>query len=104
MSKEVYPEGSFGATRAGTADSNTVQAPTAQGDDMQPGEALYADQSIWSANGRFRFIYQLDGNLVLYGPGGPFWDSKTTGRDPGVCIMQTDGNLVIWSEWSGYLG
>lgn len=61
MSKEVYPGGSFGATRAGTADSNTVQHPPAQGDDMQPGEALYADQSIWSTNGRFRLIINLMG-------------------------------------------
>jgi hypothetical protein len=103
MSKEVYPGGSFGATRAGTADSNTVQHPPAQGDDMQPGEALYADQSIWSTNGRSRFIYQLDGNLVLYGPGGPRWASRTTGRIPGVCIMQTDGNLVMSGPGGVYI-
>ena len=50
-----------------------LRYPSAQGDDMQPGEALYPGESIWSANGRYRFIYQTDGNLVLYGPGGALW-------------------------------
>jgi hypothetical protein len=77
--------------------------PPAQGDDMQPGEALYADQSIWSANGRFRFIYQLDGNLVLYGPRMPLWASGTAGRPVGVCIMQNDGNLVIYDPGGAYI-
>ncbi|HYZ58622.1 MAG TPA: heparin lyase I family protein [Nitrososphaeraceae archaeon] len=77
--------------------------PPAQGDDMQPGEVLNADQSIWSANGRFRFIYQLDGNLVLYGPRMPLWASGTTGRTPRVCIMQGDGNLVIYGPGGVYI-
>ena len=63
---------------------------------MQPGEGLYPGESIWSANGRYRFIYQTDGNLVLYGPGGPLWNSQTAGKTPGVCVMQYDGNLVIY--------
>jgi hypothetical protein len=40
--------------------------PVAQGDSMQPGEVLNPDQSISSASGRFTFVYQGDGNLVLY--------------------------------------
>jgi hypothetical protein len=72
------------------------QFPSAQGDDMQPGEALYPNESIWSANGRYRFIYQADGNLVLYGPSGALWNSQTGGKTPGVCVMQGDGNLVIY--------
>ena len=43
--------------------------PAAQGDDMQPGEVLNPDQSIMSASGRYRFVYQGDGNLVLYDGG-----------------------------------
>ncbi|MER6374917.1 membrane dipeptidase, partial [Streptomyces mirabilis] len=68
----------------------------AQGDDMQPGEVLLPGQSITSGDGRYTFIYQGDGNLVLYGPGGALWSSATAGTTPGVCIMQADGNLVIY--------
>ena len=52
--------------------------PIAQGDDMQPGEVLRPNQFITSANGQFVFIFQNDGNLVLYGDPGrtrPLWDS-----------------------------
>ena len=72
--------------------------PAAQGDDMQPGEVLNPDQSIASANGRYRFIYQGDGNLVLYDGGTPLWASATDGGPVGVCIMQGDGNLVIYAR------
>jgi Trypsin-like peptidase domain len=72
-------------------------APSAQGDDMQPGEVLNSNQSITSANGRYRFIYQSDGNLVLYDGGVALWASNTDGRPVGICIMQTDGNLVIYT-------
>ncbi len=74
------------------------QRPAAQGDDMQPGEVLYPDQSITSASGRYRFIYQDDGNLVLYDGGTALWASGTDGRPVGVCIMQGDGNLVIYAR------
>ncbi|MHA5047881.1 patatin-like phospholipase family protein [Streptomyces sp. SD15] len=40
--------------------------PAAQGDDMQPGETLRAGQSVSSPDGAFTFVYQGDGNLVLY--------------------------------------
>ena len=65
---------------------------------MQPGEVLNPDQAITSASGRYRFIYQGDGNLVLYDGGTPLWASGTDGRPVGVCIMQGDGNLVIYAR------
>jgi hypothetical protein len=68
--------------------------PAASGDRMQPGSILVPD--IRSADGRFQFIYQGDGNLVLYGPNGAMWASDTSGIPYGVCIMQGDGNLVIY--------
>jgi hypothetical protein len=76
--------------------------PTAHGDDMQPGEVLNPDESINSPNGRYNFVYQSDANLVLYRirDGMPLWASNTAGRPAGVCIMQTDGNLVIYQpDW-----
>ncbi len=79
--------------------ANIPKYPSAQGDDMQPGEVLYPDQSIRSANGRFSLIYQRDGNLVLYGPAGWLWQSGTAGTPGAICIMQGDGNLVIY-DWN----
>lgn len=75
--------------------------PTANGDDMQPGEALRADQAVQSPSGRYTLVYQRDGNLVLY-KNYPYrerkalWSSQTAGRPVGMCIMQHDGNLVIY--------
>src|SRR5436190_1341726 len=67
---------------------------------MQPGEVLNPGQSIISPNGQYTFVYQNDGNLVVYGPRGEaLWDSKTGGRPAGVCIMQDDGNLVIYGPF-----
>jgi hypothetical protein len=70
--------------------------PTASGDDMQPGEVLNPGNGITSANGRYTFAYQGDGNLVLYNGGTPLWASNTDGSPVGVCIMQGDGNLVVY--------
>jgi hypothetical protein len=47
--------------------------------------------------GRYRFVYQGDGNLVLYDGGRTTWASNTAGRAAGVAIMQGDGNLVIYT-------
>ncbi len=74
----------------------------AKGDRMQPGEVLNPGQSIVSANGRFRFTYQDDGNLVLYRDGAtPRWASATNGRGVGVCIMQSDGKLMLYTPGGG---
>ncbi|WP_200961597.1 patatin-like phospholipase family protein [Paenibacillus sp. Soil522] len=87
--------------------TNTVQAmlpsgTAAAGDDMQPGELLDVNHPVQSANGRYTFVFQGDGNLVLYinnsnGDRSWLWDSAT-GGPVGVCIMQGDGNLVIYDE------
>jgi hypothetical protein len=65
-------------------------------DYLHPDESLGPDQSLRSPDGRYRFVYQGDGNLVLYrSDGGYLWDSATNGKPVGRCIMQGDGNLVI---------
>jgi hypothetical protein len=74
------------------------QGPSAQGDRMQPGQVLNPGASIASADGRFRFSYQADGNLVLYRDKAALWASGTNGRGVGVCIMQADGNLVLYTS------
>jgi len=72
-------------------------SPSASGSTMQPGQVLNPGQSISSADGRYQFIYQTDGNLVLYrNDGKSLWATGTNGRGFGSCIMQGDGNLVIY--------
>lgn len=74
----------------------TIVAPSAGGDTMFPGQILLPGATVHSANGRYTFVYQTDGNLVLYAGGRALWASGTDGRPAGVCIMQNDGNLVIY--------
>lgn len=76
--------------------------PSAQGDDMAPGEVLYPGESLTSQNGLYTLSYQTDGNLVLYrnysdGRRWAPWASGTSGIASKVCIMQSDGNLVIYN-------
>lgn len=49
-----------------------------------------------SPSTRYQLNYQLDGNLVLYGPSGPVWDSKTAGSSVGQVAMNTGGNLIVY--------
>lgn len=86
--------------------SNTVQktvpsGPAATGDTMRPGQVLNPGQSIRSNSGKFTLVLQTDGNLVLYknlSTGGQqaMWASNTNGKPTQVCIMQGDGNLVLY--------
>ena len=84
--------------------SNTVvptqPAKATHGDRLTPGQGLMPGSSIASANGRFSFIMQNDGNLVLYGPGhAPLWASNTSGHhNIWDLIFQTDGNLVVYDS------
>ena len=55
-------------------------------------------QSLISTDGRYRLVYQGDGNLVLYDDvdrSAP-WSSGTAGWTTGQVVMQTDGNFVIY--------
>jgi len=66
-------------------------------DMLYPGEELKKGDNLTSANGRYKLIFQTDGNLVLYGRGyRALWSSNTQGRPVEKCIMQTDGNLVLY--------
>lgn len=63
---------------------------------LAAGERLYPDQYVRSPNGAYTLTYQMDGNLVLYGPDGDLWSSSTHGSSPGFATMQGDGNLVVY--------
>jgi hypothetical protein len=95
--------------------ANVLYSTPSTGDDMLRSEMLAPGQAISSNDGRFRFVYQTDGNLVLYrnSNGAALWASNTWNTAPGACLMQHDGNLVIYNAsgvpiWAshtwGYLG
>lgn len=72
------------------------------------GQALNAGESIRSSDGRYTFILQSDGNLVLYSPQRPLWSSGTFGKPISRAVMQSDGNFVLydaqgrfyWATWT----
>jgi len=64
---------------------------------LGPNQFLSSGQHVSSSDGRFHFVYQNDGNLVLYQDGvGALWASDTGGTSAGMAVMQEDGNLVVY--------
>lgn len=78
--------------------SAPVEPPVPTSDRLRPGDTLKADAPLVSQDKRFRLLYQLDGNLVGYGPRGPLWDTRTHGQTVGFCAMQGDGNFVVYDK------
>ncbi|WP_404332079.1 hypothetical protein [Mesobacillus maritimus] len=73
---------------------------TNKGDRLRPGDRLFPGEYLMSPNGRYKFIMQEDGNLVLYrlSDNRAFWSSGTYGRNVDSAILQDDGNFVIYGE------
>jgi hypothetical protein len=75
---------------------------------INPGQVLFRNDTVLSRNRQYALIFQDDGNLVLYpvGYSDPLWASNTDDATVGllnmalVCIMQGDGNFVIYSNWA----
>jgi Alpha-lytic protease prodomain len=64
---------------------------------MNPGRVLSTGGSVTSCDGRFTFVIQGDGHLVLYQAGvGPIWWNNVFGSDH-TLHMQTDGHLVVYN-------
>lgn len=64
---------------------------------LKPGEELHEGGSLTSANGRYIFQIQEDGNAVVFRPVDlkVIWATMTAGRDP-LFAMQGDGNAVLY--------
>jgi len=62
------------------------------------GSQMVRGDAIWSTDGRFKFIYQTDGNVVLYGPNGAIWSNGKTNVASTRLVMQSDGNLVLYNN------
>ena len=65
---------------------------------LSPGDLLAPGMARYSNDGRFEFIYQTDGNLVLYQGGvGAIWNIGIQ-TSPGWAPMQYDGNFVTYNS------
>ena len=67
--------------------------------------SLYKYDKIESPNGRFRFLFQGQGNLVLYdlSIGAAIWTNHVINGSACRLIMQSDGNLVLFNVDDGVL-
>ncbi len=71
---------------------------TTGSDRLMPGQQLNNNQSIVSADGRFRLTMQPDGNLVIYQGSQALWATNTWGKPVTRTAMQNDGNLVLYDN------
>ncbi len=62
------------------------------------GQTLLSGQRLVSSNGMYTLNMQSDGNLVEYTAGRPLWATGTQGGAGNRAVMQTDGNLVVYSS------
>jgi len=69
---------------------------SAAGPALGTGQTLASGDRMTSPDGRFALVMQGDGNLVLYGPSGVGWSSRTNGQNGAYLVMQGDGNLVMY--------
>jgi hypothetical protein len=89
------------------SNTDTLQADDVSGvtaiykgpvDTLQSGARLLPGQTLTSLSGQFRFLYQTDGNLVLYDDSAKTvaWTAGTGGAIPLQALLQTDGNFVVY--------
>lgn len=102
----IPPRSSGGGSGSGggTGGGGSGGGSGCSGNELSQGQGLVAGQRLCSTNSLYSLNYQGDGNLVVYGPGGPGWSTETFGS-PGSVDMQGDGNFVVydstgWPVWS----
>jgi len=77
--------------------------------ELRPGETLVPFQRLTSTDGRFSFLFQADGNVVLYFGAAPLWASNTMNGRGLTLRMESGGNLVLYDAanavvWSSGTG
>jgi hypothetical protein len=70
-------------------------------DKLHAPQYLLPGQCLSSPNGDYNFLYQEDGNAVVYERDkprseSPIWSSNTSGKPAGRAIIQEDGNFVLY--------
>ncbi len=79
-------------------ETKTAQTPVPQNNERCCDDMLGPEGKIESMNHQYYLILQGDGNLVLYKSNGiQLWASNTEGIPATRCVMQTNGNLVLFN-------
>jgi hypothetical protein len=82
----------------GTLSVQTVKRPPSS---LNENQVLTTNEALLSGDEKYALILQSDGNLVLYSPTRPIWNSGTVGMGGVRLIVQSDGNLVLYNQnWS----
>lgn len=84
-----------GATNRTAKTGQTFSAPaTFYG--LASGEQMVLQQYLPSADYRFQFSLQADGNMAVWWGSTLLWAANTYGSQANFLAMQTDGNLVLY--------
>jgi len=90
------------AGRAALAACVETNTPRPESGVLAGGGTIGIDKSLTAPGGASRLTFQSDGNLVLYCKRAagwvPRWATDTWGRPVTTCVMQTDGNLVLYND------
>lgn len=78
--------------------SITLQTVARPPTSLGPNQVLGTNESLVSSDEKYKLILQTDGNLVIYSPTRAVWASHTEGRGGIRLAMQSDGNLVIYNN------
>jgi hypothetical protein len=65
---------------------------------LEAGQKFNKFDEIVSINGRFKLVFQADGNLAVHDASNTIWTSRTANTDASFLKMQEDGNLVLYSS------
>lgn len=93
----IQDDGNVVLYDAGNAPRWWISDPYPKTGEMGPNVELLRGQGIRSPSGQFLLIHQDDGNVVMYGPQGPIWATGTQSLDSARFVMQSDGNLVLYT-------
>jgi len=97
-----YPAGAVPSYPAGAVPSYPAGGvPRYEQDSLKPGQRLYPGQSVYSNNRSLNMTLQPDGNLVIYRTRDQHavWSSNTQNKPVTECVMQDDGNLVLYDQF-----
>jgi Ig domain of plant-specific actin-binding protein len=94
----VTATNAVGVVSATSAATETVLGVLAnRGDTLGSGEKLEPGWYLQSSGGQYTLHMQTDGNLVEYVGGRALWASNTAGNPGAYLVLQSDGNLVVYS-------
>ena len=95
----IMPEGSVYNMFEGTSVTVNAADPTVKISATTSDVALEVNKYYYSPDKNYYVVFQGDGNLVVNKKNGTkIWNSGTYGRGGNRCVLQNDGDLVIYSN------